>query len=366
MRKGFKAKIYPNEKQEEILKEYCRIAHDSWNFLVAKYKDNLPKVNKLGIKGYTQRDLINERNIIVPERTILGVIRSYCQAVIKFYKRQWNPQRFHKYDPNKQSFYSASMTISVHKDFIYMPSVGRGGNCAKSNKILIDTQVFEKFNITEIIEPHFTCYKGQWYVSGCYNVKDVQKREGLKYIGLDWGIKNFMTTMDGELINYPSSVLREFQRINRLKSYRDKKIKDSNNYNKINKKISKAYGRFEFLKRNFIEQTTTKLCKNNNIAVEDLREANIQRSTKARRRLKQIAPWYRFVEKLEWKCEKYGTTFKMVEPYYTSRKCSCCGHIKKELPVSERIYVCEECGMKMDRDQNAAMNIVARAICGSH
>lgn len=131
-------------------------------------------------------------------------------------------------------------------------------------------QIVNKFNITTVTEPRFTCCKGVWYLSGSYKVDDVSKRDNLHTLGLDWGIKNFMTTSNGEFINYPKSVLREYQRIGKLSHYRDKKVKGSNNWHKVNNKIKLAYVRLGNLKDDFIEKTTTMLCKNYNIAVEDL------------------------------------------------------------------------------------------------
>ena len=172
-----------------------------------------------------------------------------------------------------------------------------------------------------------------------------------------------MTSSIGEFINYPKSVIREFYRINRLKSIRDKKIKGSNNWNKVNNKIIKSYEKFENLKKDFIEQTTTKLCRYNNIAIEDLTNAKIRMSNKNRRRLMQINPLTRFTNKLEWKCKKFGTEFYKVNPAYTSQTCSCCKN-KIKLTLKNRIFKCS-CGNIMDRDINAAINIVAKATCNS-
>jgi len=111
-----------------------------------------------------------------------------------------------------------------------------------------------------------------------------------------------MTSSTGELINYPKSVVREFYRINKLKSLRDRKVKNSNNWNKLNNKIRLAYERFENLKKDFIEQITTRLCKYSNVAIENLTNAKIKISNKNRRRLQMVSPLSRFTNTLKWKC----------------------------------------------------------------
>lgn len=167
-----------------------------------------------------------------------------------------------------------------------------------------------------------------------------------------------MTTSDGEFINYPKSVLREYQRIKKLQSIMDKKQKYSNNYYKIYNKFQKAYQRFENLKRDFIEKKTTELCKKNNIAIEDT--TGFITSKKFMRRQNMVSPHTRFTKKLEWKCEKFGSYFIKVDPAYTSQTCYKCGQLHN-LALRDRIMICD-CGNILDRDINAAINIKNRAI----
>ena len=77
----------------------------------------------------------------------------------------------------------------------------------------------------------------------------------------------------------------------------------------------------------------------------------------------QINPLTKFIDKLSWKCKKYGTNFYKVNPAYTTQMCSCCKKINK-LSLNDRIFSCS-CGNNMDRDINAAINIAAMATCNS-
>ena len=126
--------------------------------------------------------------------------------------------------------------------------------------------------------------------------------------------------------------------------------------------FSDMVGNWKADKKNFIEQTTTELARENNIAVEDLTNAKILMSNKNRRRLRIIAPLDRFTTTLEWKCKKFGRAFIKVNPAYTSMDCSRCGKRNLELGLKDRVYECS-CGNIMDRDVNAACNIVARGFC---
>jgi putative transposase len=333
--------------------------------LVAKYKDEAPKTSNYELKDYNEYNLIEDMNfeIDIPQRISLGVIKNFVYSWNRCYKKISKQPKFHKYIKNKQSFYISSMIYKIKKEnnFINLPHLRNMKGISK--KIKLKTNFDKNINIQNI---YFSYQNGKWYISGCYKKEFPDKRQNLEILGLDWGIKNFMTTSTGEIINYPKSVLREFQRISKLQKVRDKKIFNSNNYNKIRKKINNAYERMKNIKRNFVEQKTTELCKNYNIAIENLTNHKIKHLYKKWRRNQQIAPLYMFEEKLGWKCKKFGSTFYKTEPNNTSRMCSNCGSIKENLTLNDRIYYCEKCGLTIDRDVNAAINIAHKAICCSH
>lgn len=358
MKIGFKVRIYPNKEQEEKLFYYCKASHEMWNCVVAKFKDEKVICQSHSIKGFTAKELLDEygkENI--HNRIAVDVLTRYSQAWKRVYNKIGKPPKFHKYNPNKQSFCIKSQKIKINDDnTINLSGVKKGRKCP------IDMTFLNKYNIKTITEPRYTCSYGKWYVSGSceVNVELLEKTE--KQLGLDWGIKNFMTSSNGDIINYPKTVLRQFYRINSLKSKLSKKNKDSNNYQRLKEKLDKAYFRLENLKKDFIEQATTQLARGNNIAIEDLTNAKILMSNKNRRRLRIIAPLDRFITALEWKCKKFNRDFIKVNPAYTSMDCSRCGKRNIELTLKDRVYKCS-CGLELDRDINAACNIVARGFC---
>lgn len=366
MLKGCKIRIYPTKEQEGILFIYCKYSHIMRNFLVGKFGDNLPKTNIYGLKDYSEQELIKEfgeTEIPLPKRLIKGIILNYKYSVERVYKKIGNKPKFHKYNSNRQSFYLPSQILKINNNLKIKLPAAQGFSVKGKSQIIVDKKYTTKFNISEVKEPRFKYESGKWYITGSYNISEPIKQNSSTTIGLDWGIKNFMTSSTGEFINYPKTVLREFYRINKLKSLRDKKVRNSNNWHKLNVKVNLAYERFENLKKDFIEQTTTRLCRYNNIAIEDLINAKIKMSNRNRRRLVQINPLSRFVDALKWKCQKFGTDLYEVNPSYTSQTCSCCGN-KIKLTLKDRIFKCS-CGNIMDRDINAAINIVAKSICST-
>ena len=359
---GFKVEIHPNKEQEEYLLYCCRVYHDMWNFLVAKFKDNLPNVGRHGLIGYSEKELRTEficENI--PSRLYRSILEVYANSVRKVYQKVSRPPKFHKRNPNKQSFYIVDNDYTVDKK-----------NRINIPKYLSDFTISKKISLSNLNLPkgvnvisdvHYTYCKGKWYLSGCYKVDDVYINEDKNILGLDWGVKNFYTDSNGKTYNYPKSVIREFQRIKKLQSIMDKKVKGSNNYNKIKIRFNMAYERMNNLKNNFIEQLTTELCKENHIVIEDINIKHFfNTNTKFIARYNIIQPKSRFDNKLEWKCQKFGSYFIKVNPNFTSKTCSNCGYIFKELTLKDRIFNCPCCGQSVDRDINAAINIKNRGM----
>ena len=367
MLKGIKIRIYPDKEQEKLLLSYCKDYHNMKNFLVAKFKDNLPNVVNNNIIGYKDRDLLQEyeseynckTEMLI--RSVRGAITDYVSGVKRFYhKLSSKPPKFHKYDPNKQSFYIVDGKYLVKDYSIRMPirkELEQKYKSIISRKIPIDKKYIEKEHFTYIKDIRFKYEKEKWYVSGCYDVPDVDIDENKEFLGLDWGIKNFMITSESTLINYPKEIVREYYRIRKLSHYLDKKVRNSNNYKKLKKKFDKAYKRMNGLKRNFIHQETTKLARQYHIVIEDISFVQIAQGKKKKfiRRMNVLAPKYMFEEQLEWKCKKFGSHFIKVSPKNTSRTCSVCGQIH-DMKLGDRTMICS-CGNKMDRDINAAINI---------
>lgn len=110
MLKGCKFRIYPTKEQEEILFIYCKYSHIMRNFLVEKFKDNLPNVSPYGIIGYKEENLIEDfsTEMSLPKRLYRGVLYNYTNSVRRVYKKLGRKPKFHKYSPNKQSFYLPS------------------------------------------------------------------------------------------------------------------------------------------------------------------------------------------------------------------------------------------------------------------
>lgn len=180
MKMGFKMQIYPTKEQEQRLFEYCKASQDMWNFLVAKYKEKLPVVGKYGIKEYKPYQLIEEMGIVVPQRIAFDVIKRYATAVQRVYNKLSVRVKFHKFNPNKQSFCLTSAQNIVHNQKIRIPFF-KGEKDLGSKEIFLDDVRIKDGEIKIIIEPRYTYQNGKWYLSGSYDVPDIVKNPIRKF-----------------------------------------------------------------------------------------------------------------------------------------------------------------------------------------
>jgi len=138
------------------------------------------------------------------------------------------------------------------------------------------------------------------------------------------------------------------------------KQRGSNNRKKVKKQLARAYEKITNIREDFLHKTANKfIAENDLIIVEKLNIQSMmeQENHQVNKGNIQDASWGNCVSKLNYKAERAGRAVIEVDPANTSRMCSSCGNIKKKLKLSDRIYCCEKCGLKLDRDHNAAKNI---------
>ena len=136
-------------------------------------------------------------------------------------------------------------------------------------------------------------------------------------------------------------------------------LKDCKNIQKQIHIVRNLYRKLTSVRNNYIHQVTTEIVKTkpSKIVIEDL---NVSGMMKNRHLSKSItdSKWYEFKRQILYKAELYGIEIVLADRFYPSSKtCSCCGNYKKDLKLKDRTYVCDECGLKIDRDINAAINL---------
>lgn len=214
-----------------------------------------------------------------------------------------------------------------------------------------------------------------WWISVGIEVLEIEIRdEQTEPIGIDLGVKDFAVFSNGTVysnINKSRTIKRATKTLKRLQrrashQYEKMKKKEGNiryeksaNLLKLEKKILKTYKRISNIRDNYIHQITIALVKTKPeyIVIEDL---NVSGMMKNRHLSKAVMnqKFYEFRRILTYKCSLYGIPLFIADHFYPSSKtCSRCGHIKKDLKLNERVYRCPKCGLEIDRDLNAAINL---------
>jgi len=202
---------------------------------------------------------------------------------------------------------------------------------------------------------------GKWYVCiSCDVGKAPPKRKPKRKVGMDLGLETFATLSDGAAIDNPRFFKNGQDLLAKRQRKLSKKKKGSNSYKKQKKLVSKAHCHIKNQRRDFAYKTTKKLFQDYDwVAIENLNiKSMIEDEEKNNQKSIYDAAWSIFINILKYKAEEAGVSIVEVNPAYTSQKCSRCENIvKKDLSI--RMHDCPNCGLHMQRDLNAAINILS-------
>lgn len=178
-------------------------------------------------------------------------------------------------------------------------------------------------------------------------------------VGIDLGVKRLATLSDGTVVANPKYYERAKRALRHKHRALSRKQPGSKRRAKAKSSLQKAYARVASQRRDAMQKLTCDLVRTyGEISIEDLNVSGMVRNHRLAARIED-ASFYEFRRELECKCPKAGVMLHVIDRWYPSSKtCSRCGAVKGELSLSERTYRCDACGLEMDRDLNAAINIL--------
>ncbi len=216
----------------------------------------------------------------------------------------------------------------------------------------------EKFN-GRILSATVSREVDRWYASFCVEAErpDPKPVSG-PIVGVDVGLNHFATLSDGTQIDAPKPLKSNLHRLQRRSRQHSRKQKGSSNRRKSTIHLARLHRRIKNQRKDFLHKVSTRLARTKQaIVVEDL---NVRGMSKNRRLSRAImdAGWSEFRRMLGYKSVWYGSRLVIADRFYPSSKtCSTCGIKKDSLTLSDRVFKCESCGVEIDRDLNAAMNL---------
>lgn len=204
---------------------------------------------------------------------------------------------------------------------------------------------------------------GRYYISVLCETEIQKLPEVDSQIGIDLGLKDFCIISNNTKIPNPKYLRQSEQKLIKAQRKLSKRVKGSNNRFKQQKVVFKLHEKIRNQRLDFLHKLSTKLINENQvICLEDLQVKNMVKNHCLAKSISDVS-WSKFVEFLKYKSEWYGRKLVQVDKFFPSSKmCSNCGNIKSDLKLEDRVYHCPHCGLKIDRDYNASLNILREGL----
>ena len=198
-----------------------------------------------------------------------------------------------------------------------------------------------------------------WVIGLTLKVPLARPRRGDRAVGIDLGISTLAALSDGGFIPGLKAARRAERRLRLLHRALNRKVKGSSNRHKARKALASCHAKVRRVRRDYLHQASARLVREYEIlVVEELNVQGLARGTLSKCILD--AGWSMFISMLRYKAECAGTRLIEVPPNHTSQECSRCGALVPKA-LGNRLHDCPDCGLKLDRDLNAARNILNRA-----
>jgi len=379
MIKSIKVRLNPNNKQLTKLFQYAGCARFAYNWAVIREQENYKQGGRFLSDCELRREFTQLKKL--PEYKWLNevsndvtkqAIKDACGAYKRFFKGQCRYPKFKSRKHSAPSFYQDNINNIQFTDTHV--KVGKFSMSRKRNKQKLNwIKLCEKGRIPtncKYTNPRFTYDGLYWYVSVGIEVDDNTTLPSNEGVGIDLGIKDLAVCSDKNTyknINKTQKIKKLEKRKRRLQrsiSRRYEKNKKGVNYCKTcniikrEKELLKVSKRLTNIRHNYLHQITSEIVKRKPsfICMEDLNVSGMMKNKHLSKAVQQ-QKLYEFRRQIEYKSEWNNISVIIADRFFPSSKlCSCCGNIKKDLKLSDRIYKCE-CGNVIDRDFQASLNL---------
>ena len=378
MIKSIKVRLLPNNKQLTKLFQYAGCSRFAYNWTVAREQEN----HKQGDKFLSDNELRKEFTQLkkqesykwlnkISNNVTKQAIKDACNSYKRFFKGQSKYPKFKSKKRSKPSFYQDSVKIKFTDTHVKIE--GFATSKKKNKQKLSWIKLCEKGRIPtncKYMNPRFIFDGLYWWVSVSIEVDDnngIPTNEG---VGIDLGLKDLAVCSDGNTyknINKTNKVKKIEKRKRRLQRSISRKYnmnregvryKKTSNIIKREKELLKLSRRLTNIRHNHLHQITSEIVKRKPsfICIEDLNVSGMMKNKHLSKAIQQQG-FYEFRRQIEYKAKWNNIPVIIADRFFPSSKlCSCCGMIKKDLKLSDRIYKCD-CGNVIDRDFQASLNL---------
>ena len=352
--KTYKYRLLPNKKQEEILARYFGAVRFVYNHFLAERKKQYDKTSKsdnyyaqakalTNLKKQEEYSWLKEVN----SQTLQQSLRHLETAYTNFFRGNARFPRF-KAKKNGGSF-NVPQFCSVADGRIFIPKFKNG------IKIVEHRQFIGKIkNMTISVTP-----SGKYFVSILSEVEYEPLQKTNVKVGIDLGIKDLVVTSDGVKYSSNKFIKHYSKELAKAQKHVSKKQKGSNRRDKQRIKVARIQEKIHNCRMDKLHKISTDLIRKYDvICCEDLNVKGMQRNHRLAQSIAD-ASWGTFLTFLSYKAEMNDKQIVKIGRYYPSSKtCHHCGYVKEDLTLKDREWICPQCGEVIDRDLNAAINIL--------
>lgn len=367
MLKGIKIRLYPNKFQESKLNSLLGSHRFVYNQCLAykkqRYESEKLNTNLSNLGKFFHGELRNEyewlteHNTKVLKQSIINLERAYTN----FFKQGRGFPKFKsKHDEQKARFPQDAVAAKTFDEQSSRLNLTKTINGLKFECSDRDKSYLYK-NKAGIKSVTITKRKSGGFYAAILIDGDLLRQVNAPVrtsVGIDLGIKSLLTLSDGSNIENPKWIRSNEKQLKKLQKQLSKKQRGSNNRQKAKLKLAKKHEKIKNQKQDFLHNITTKIINENQVIVlEDLNVSGMMKNYKLAKSIQELG-LYEIRRQLEYKSSWNGRELVFVDRFFASSKtCSCCGWKNNNLKLSDREFVCEGCGLIIDRDENAAINI---------
>ncbi|MCF2639871.1 transposase [Fusobacterium varium] len=364
-----KVRLYPTKEQEQKLWQSVGIARFIYNYTLTKQEENYRNGGKFISDGIIRKELtqLKKSELIwlneVSNNVAKQAVKDACNAYKRFFKGLAKKPKFKSKKKSKPSFYNDTSKLKVKEKKVLIEKVG----WIKTNE-QIPRDV--KYN-----NPRITYDNKYWYLSVGVEVNKKQEELTDISLGIDLGLKDLAVCSDGKVfknINKTKEVkklekrLKQKQRqisrkyeLNKIMKGGSCQFIKTKNIEKLEETTKLIHRKLVNIRNNHLHQVTTSIVKTKpyRIVIEDLNVIGMMKNKHLSDSVRKQC-FHKFRQYITYKSKLNGIELVIVDRFYPSSKtCSRCNSIKRDLKLKDRIYRCPHCGAVIDRDLNAAINL---------
>ena len=373
-----KIELMPNNKAQTHFRKAFGCARVTYNWGLDKWEEYY----KLGIeKSYldlkkefnaikkTQFPFVYEVSKYATQQPFIHLNRAFQKFFRDLEKGKISYPKFKKKKANSGSYYIGGDQVIV-KDGKYL-KIPNFGLVKMREKLRFEGKI-TSVTISQRGDKFFASFNMQISKEEYIRTHPQAKTNQLA-LGIDLGLKSFLSLSNGLEVKAPKPLDRLERLLVRRSRQLSKKhhaktkqealqgVKRSKNYQKASIKLNKLYRRIANIRGDFLHKTTSCLVKNvQYFCLEDLNVQGMMRNHRLAKAISDVS-FSEFKRQLEYKAKYNDKTIYQVDRFYPSSKlCSNCGSLKADLTLSDRVYCCDKCGTRLDRDYNASLNLLSQ------